>query len=240
MLQSVNELHSFTIHAHDGEIGAIQDVLWDDAHWTIRYLVVDTGKWLPGRSVLLSPAAARFVDWLERRIPVNLSCQQVKDSPNAETDQPVSRQHETDLAAYYGWPAYWTAASFNFEPLLIVPPTGGDERSALKSDPHLRSAREVRRCQIDAVGGEIGCVSDFVFDDETWRIVFLVADAGHWLHKRLLLLKPEWITEVNWHQRRIVVNLTRESLKNSPPFSPRFPIPREYAERLAKHYRRAG
>ena len=133
MLESLKALDGFTIHAMDGEIGSTEDVLWDDAAWMVRYLVVDTGKWLPGRRVLISPASVEFVGWDEHEISVNLTSDQVRNSPEAASDEPVSRQHEEALSAYYGWPSYWTMDPFGYEPMsLPVPlPEGTVPRGSL-------------------------------------------------------------------------------------------------------------
>jgi len=240
MLQSINDLHGFTIHAGDGEIGSIEDLFFDDGQWAIRYLVVDTGKWLPGRRVLISPASAKGVDWTGKMIPVNLTCDQVRNSPDAATEKPVSRQHEEELSAYYGWPSYWSADAFVFEPMAIPLPLPADARPACKGDPHLRSARAVKGYHVEALDGPVGHVSDFVFDDATWGIAFMIVDAGSWLHERLLLLKPDWVAGISWDERRVAVNLTRGAVESSPPFTPVFPISPEYVEQLMKHYRRPG
>jgi hypothetical protein len=238
MLQSINDLHGFTIHAGDGEIGTIEDLYFDDGHWTIRYLVVDTGKWLPGRRVLISPASAKGVDWPGKTISVNLTCEQVKNSPEAVTDRPVARQHEQELSAYYGWPSYWTGDPFGPMSMPLLFPAVA--RPVRKGDPHLRSAREVKGYHIEARDGPVGHVSDFVFDDATWEIAFMIVDAGSWLHERLVLLKPDWVEAIGWDERRVGVNLTRAAVEASPLFLPVFPISSEYAERLMKHYRQAG
>jgi len=240
VLQSSYGVHNFTNHAGDGEIGGVEDLFVDDLHWTIRYLVVDTGKWLPGRRVLISPASVRSVDWAGRTISVDLTCDQVRNSPDAATDKPVSRQHEEELSAYYGWPSYWSADPYVFEPMAIPLPLPEGERPPRHGDPHLRSARAIRGYHIEARDGPVGRVSDLVFDDATWRIVFLVVDAGSRLHQRLVLVKPEWVEDISWDDRRVAVNLAREAVRTSPPFSAVFPISSQYVEQLMRHYRRAG
>jgi hypothetical protein len=100
MLRSVNELKNYNIKASNGDIGAIHDFYFDDEKWTIRYLVVDTGTWLTGRKVLISPAALGKVDWNAQTLQVTMTTEQVKKSPDIDTDKPVSRQHET---AYYDY-----------------------------------------------------------------------------------------------------------------------------------------
>ena len=240
MLQRINDLHGFAIHAEDGEIGAIQDLYFDEEHWTIRYLVVDTGKWLPGRRVLISPTSAKGADWFGKTIRVNLTRDQVANSPDIETEKPVSRQHEAELRAYYGWPSYWAGDSFGSIAIPLPLPVPAVQPPAPKGDPHLRSAHEVKGYHVEALDGPVGHVSDFVFDDATWEIVFMIVDAGSWLHERLVLLKPGWVSGISWDERRVSVNLTRETVKTSPPFTPVFPIPSEYSEQLMKHYDRAG
>lgn len=240
MLQSINELEGFRICAEDGDIGAVEDLYFDDGHWTVRYLVVHTGKWLFGRQVLISPASAKGVNWPDRTISVNLTCDQVRNSPDLATDRPVSRQHEEELSAYYAWPSYWAVDPFGPEPMPLPLALAPGGHPVHKGDPHLRSAREVKGYHIEALDGPIGHVSDFVFDDATWKIVFLVVDAGSWLHERLVLIEPHWIDGISWGDRRVAVSLTRETVKTSPPFTPVFPISSEYTEQLMKHYHRAG
>lgn len=235
MLRSIHDLHGFTIHAEDGEIGKMRDLYFDDGRWIVRYVVVDTGKWLPGRQVLISPASVKGVDWFGRTIPVTLTRDQVRNSPDVLTHQPVSRQHEADLSAYYGWPSYWTVEPFGFEPAPVLPLPPG-EPPAVKGDPHLRSAHEVKGYHIGAPDGPIGHVSDFVFDDTSWQIAFLIVGAGSWLHQRLVLLKPDWISGIAWDERTVAVNLSREAVGTSPLFAPVFPISPEYLEQLMKHY----
>jgi uncharacterized protein YrrD len=240
MLQSVNHLHGFTIHAQDGELGAVKDVYLDEGHWTIRYLVVDTGKWLPGRLVLISPSSAKGVDWLRRTILVDLTCDQVRNSPDVATDKPVFRQHEEALSAYYGWPAYWTMEPLGFELNPLILPLPAAKPPGAKGDPHLRSAHELKGYHVNAVDGPVGHVSDFAFDDATWEIGFLIVDAGSWLHERLILVGPDSVTGIAWDERAVAVNLAREAVGSSPLFTPEFPISAEDAERTVEHYRRAG
>src|ERR1043166_6310368 len=124
MLRSARELRGFGIQATDGEIGHVDQFFFDDAHWTVRYLVVDTGHWLPGRKVLIAPAAIGATDWAGRRLHVRLTRKQVENSPDIDTEKPVSRQQETEYAGYYGWTYRWVGPG-PAGPLLypgIVPP----------------------------------------------------------------------------------------------------------------------
>lgn len=243
MLRSLNDLDNFTLHAQDGDIGAVEDLCFDDARWTVRYLVANTGSWLHGRKVLISPTSVQAVDWYGKTVSVALTCDQVKNSPGTETHNPVSRQHEEELAGYYGWPPYWTLDPSGYQPLTMItmPATWQEEArkrlaDRIPGDPHLRSAREVRGYHIEARDGPVGHLSDFMLDDQTWSIAFIVVDAGNWLHKRLVLLKPEWIQSIDWEVRHVDVALDREAIKTSPEFAPLHPISAEYAEQLVEHY----
>src|SRR5690348_10242798 len=73
MLHDVKELDGIAVGAMDGEVGTVTDLYFDDQHWAIRYLVVETGIWLGGRKVLISPSAIRGVAWESDIIDVWLS-----------------------------------------------------------------------------------------------------------------------------------------------------------------------
>ena len=107
MLRNVTRLKGFTIRARDGEIGTLDQFYFDDESWAIRYLVVNTGDWLGGRLVLVSPLALRQAEWESKRLDVALTKKQIEDSPPIDTHKPVSRQHEALYLGYYGYPYYW-------------------------------------------------------------------------------------------------------------------------------------
>ena len=109
MLRKASAIHGYAIAASDGGIGTVSDFLFDDAIWMVRWLVVDTGKWLSGRKVLLSLSVLGHLDPNGREFAVGLTMQQVKDSPNIDTERPLSRQLETNIYGYYGGQPYWGA-----------------------------------------------------------------------------------------------------------------------------------
>jgi len=110
MLRNITELRGYAILATDGHIGTVDDFYFDDEDWAIRYLVVDTGGWLSGRKVLISPLSLGHPDFVGRLLPVSLTKSQVEHSPDIDTRKPVSRQHEAELFEYYGYPYYWGGA----------------------------------------------------------------------------------------------------------------------------------
>ncbi len=268
MRQSAHGLLSYTIGATDGDIGGVYDLYFDDQRWTIRYLVVDTGTWLPGRRVLISPMAVREPSWSAQRLAVALTKAQVEGSPSFDAAKPVSRQHEIEFAGYYGYPLYW-AGPYLWGPVPYPMPVAGREvepetaealrregwaqvgpehreRGSLASgrvereegDPHLRSVREVLGYAIQAADGEIGHVEDFILDDETWTVRYLVVDTRNWWPGKKVLVSPEWIDYVSWADSKVHVNLTRHEIRDAPEYDPARPIERADESRLYEHYQR--
>ena len=107
MLCSIKQLYGNKLGASDGDLGHVQDIYFDDQSWAIRYLVADTGTWLPGRQVLISPYSLGRLDQAEKLLRVNLTRSQMENSPAIESHKPVSRQYEAEYHRYYGWPLYW-------------------------------------------------------------------------------------------------------------------------------------
>ena len=107
MLRSIETLEKYEIHANDGLIGHARDFFFDDESWVVRYLVVDTGSWLSGRKVLISPISIGRVDVSKKQLLVLLDREAIKNSPDIDSDKPVSRQHEMRYLNYYGYPYYW-------------------------------------------------------------------------------------------------------------------------------------
>jgi hypothetical protein len=235
MLRSVKDLNDYSILATDGEIGRVSGFYFDDQTWTMHYLVADTGPWLFGRKVLISPLALGQPDGTMRRFPVELTKEQVKNSPDVDLDKPVSRQYEVELHEYYNWPDWRTPTSGQLNTRFKV-----EEQvvRVAEGDAHLRSTNEVIGYHVAAIDGETGHVEDFIVDDETWIIQYTVVDTRNWLPDRKVLIAPRWIDWVNWAKRQVHVNLHRETIKNSPEYDPAAPVNREYEERLYDFYGR--
>jgi hypothetical protein len=244
MLTRASELMRHSILATDGEIGSVEDLYFDDAHWTVRYLVVDTGDWLPGRQVLISPHAVSGHP-TDGRIPVALTKERIEASPSIDTDKPVSRQYEAELARYYQYPPYWLgphrwgATVLPGDPLAAVPGTTVElVTDEVGGDPHLHSARDVLGYYIEARDGDIGHVEDFLIDEEDRAIRYMVAATRNWWPGKKVLISPEWIVEVSWPASRVRVDLTRDRIREAPEFDPSRPVDREYENRLFGHYGR--
>ena len=221
MLRSIEEIQGYSILARDGEIGEVTGFLFDDVDWAIRYLVVTSGGWLLQRQVLVSPYVIGKPDWMGKVLPVGLSREQVKESPDVDLAKPVSRQQEVGLHMHYGWPAYWK-----------------NQRDLGDKSPDLRSTREVIGYQLQALDGRIGHVEDFILDDNSWIIRYMVIDTRDWLPGKKVLVAPDWIADIDWYQQSVSVDLKRENIKNSPEYDPSAPVNRTYEQRLYDYYGR--
>ena len=247
MLRNINSLTGHRIQATDGEIGKVDEFYFDDQTWDIRYMVVDTGNWLAGRKVLISPAALRAPDWKAKTFPVALTRERVYNSPDIDTDAAVSRRHELELHKHYAWPIYWGDGFYagSMSGGTLFPPVAGEEEEQdadaerALAETHLQGTRGVTGYRLHAVDGPIGHVVDFIIDDEQWIIRYLVAATGAWLPGRKVLISPNWIESVDWETSEVFVDLSREAVKNSPVLDASKPVHVDYEGKLYDHYGRS-
>ena len=251
MLSAASGLNGLSIAAVDGDIGSIRDLYFDDIRWTVRYLVVDTGSWLPGRQVLISPLSVRG-ERLADKVPVNLSREQVENSPPVDADKPVDRQQEEALARYYNHRHYWEgpyrwgllaypgmdSTPIPFLATGVVEEMDARDRESPKGDPYLRSVRDVTGYYIAASDGDIGHVEEFLIDDQAWAIRYLVVDTRNWWPGKKVALSPEWIKSVDWSESKVHVGLRQEEIKAAPEYDPSRPFERAHETRLFEHHGR--
>jgi hypothetical protein len=247
MLTSATHLKGLVVRATDGELGSVDQFYFDDETWAIRYLIVETGGWLGNRRVLISPFSVVYTDLLDKRLDVALTKKQVEHSPDIDTHQPVSRQHEAAYLGYYGYPYYWGGPYLwgpAFYPAGLAIPTNASEEAMAdrvrreSADSHLRSSEAVIGYDIEAADGEIGHVDGFVVDDEAWAIRYIEVATRNWWPGKKVLVSPAWIERVSWTESKVCVGLSREAIKNGPEYAESMPITREYENRLYLHYGR--
>ncbi len=244
MLRNLNDLRNFAIRASDGDIGHIKDFYFDDHKWVLRYFVVDTGQWLAGRKVLISPIAIGHVNFPDRVITASITRDQVKSSPSIDTDKPVSRQYEMEYLGYYDYPYYWGGAGLwggVGYPGMMMTNVGFDGRDAAErqlraeqahernlaskhDDPHLRSCNTVVGYHLHAQDGEIGHVQGILVDEESWAIRYFIVETSNWWLGNKVLVAPESISDVSWPDSTITVDLTREAIKTALPYDQQVPL----------------
>ncbi len=261
MLRNSRDLEGCCIGATDGTIGEVKDLYFDDEAWVIRYLVVGTGTWLQNRKVLISPFALSQPQWLQKLLRASLTKEQVKNSPDIDTDMPVSRQHEMQYLKYYNYPWYGGGAGLwgiGATPALM--PLGGaypwpadsygqicaeHDREVVsnekeKGDHHLRSCNAVHKYRIHASDGDIGHVAGLLVDDETWAIRYLIVDTSNWGLGHQSLVAPQWIRAVSWSHSNVTIALSREEVKDAPQYDGTSPVDREQEIDLFEYYGRPG
>ena len=253
MFNSTGHLEGAKLSASDGDIGTLVDTYFDDQAWAIRHLVVDTGNWLYGRSVLISPYAVQQPVAGDTSIRLALTRQQIKDSPDVDTRQPVSRQQELALARHYAYPAYWDGGglwALDAMPdaaLTATAPTGRAANHAmlagdlLGDDVHLRSSGHVTGYDVQASDDSIGPVQDFVFDVRSWAIRYLVVDTQRWWPGgQRVLVGTHWVDRIDWASRQLHMRLTLAQVRASPGFQDVASISRDDEIRLHRNYERPG
>ena len=247
MLRSIKDITTYPIQATDGPIGKSKDALFDDRFWTLRYLMADTKKWLMGRKVLISTMHLNKpeVGFENNRFHVDLTKQQVEDAPPLSDAAPISTQYETEFANYYNQDLYWMNANFMMDPGLTP---RADQAAEMEEEirhtnklreirsSHLRSANEVMGYHINAQDDEFGHVEDFIIEDETWVLKFVVIDSRNWLPGKKFLVDINWLQDISWSTHFATVNLSRKQIKRSPEYKPHIPINSDYLNNLYDYY----
>ncbi len=254
MLRSLRKLEGCRIEAADGDVGSVHDALLDEAHMAVRLIVIDTGKWLAGRRVLVSPVAVAQATWDDSRIELRLTREQVESSPPYDPELPVTREHESEHHRHHGWPFYWGGSEIwgdGVTPMELaiaaehpgVMPAAAEEQEALAEEleqsgiPHLRSAREMIGSDLEAIDGAAGKVRDLLMDDGSWRVRYLVL-GGTGADGDVLLMSDD-ISQFRAADRRLYTDLPRHEVRHGPEWDPYRQSERDIAESFRDRARRA-
>jgi len=224
MRRSLNSLSGYDMGAIDGEIGKVKEFYFDDRAWNIRYLVLQTGSWLFEREVLISPEAILKNCWKEGIFPTKLTKEQIRTSPDIDTNKPVSRQSEIELFGHYPWQPYWGSGFYagglwdtsNVSSVIDEKILNEADKNGLiaDEDPHLRSTREIKGYNIHATDGEMGYIRDFIIDDQSWKILSIVVDTHNWFGGKKVLIEINNIKEIKWDKSLVLVDITIDAIKN--------------------------
>jgi hypothetical protein len=257
MLFAVSGLQGCPVRASDGEVGAVKDFLFDDRSWTIRWMEVETGHWLPDRRILIHPSAIAPIDLPPKpalpmmspgrtlELVVNLTRAQIEAGPQSRADEPVTRHMESLLYDYYGWDAYWGvthfgAAALTNSELKIVPETAQRDAEAEKFPPAdvsgLHSVAAANGAHVHALDGDIGHIENLLADDSNWEIRYLIVATRNWWPGKVVQLSPYAVKEADWFDRRVNVSVTREQVKSAPVWDPLALADRASEEALHRHF----
>jgi len=247
MFTNSKDLKGLVVRATDGELGTVDQLYFDDKTWAIRYFTVDTGGWLTGRKVLISPMSIVGADWQSKRLDVALTKKQVENSPDIDTHMPISRQQEAAYLGYYGYPNYWEGPYLwgsAYQPVgfgasnYVFSEAVADKIRNETLDSHLRSSDAITGYAIEALDGEIGHVDRFIVDEDTWAIRYIEVATQNWWPGKKVLLSPAWVDYVSWENSKVVVGAKRNAIQHCEEYIDGTPITREYENRLYFHYGR--
>ncbi|WP_370677093.1 PRC-barrel domain-containing protein [Pleomorphomonas sp. PLEO] len=251
MLWNASKIKGYAIAASDGDVGTVSDLLFDDESWLIRWLVVETGDWLTHRRVLLPTSTLGHANERSREFSVKLTMRQVENSPDIDTERPVSRQMENNIYGYYGWSPYWGSGlymggggygSVMGAPILAPEPdTLRFENEVLEAhrrhdDPHLRSVKAVDGYHIHATDGDIGHVEDMLVEEADWSIHYLVVDTKNWWPGQKVLISPRLAKDISWADKTVALSVDRQVVKNSPVYDASTIVDRDYENQFGTYY----
>lgn len=229
MQHTIHNLLGFKMAATDGEIGEVKEFYFDDETWDIRYLIVETGNWFSNKKVLIAPQALLVPDWLNKNFPVNLTKEQIKNSPDIDTDQPISHRQEIEMYGHYAWERYGGNAFYagSSAAVMNLPPVAEEEiikendavDSHANEDPHLRSSERVSGYHIHATDGDIGHVKDFILDIKTWKITDLLIDTHNWIGGHKVIIPVRHVKEIEWANFKVLLDVSKEYIKECAPFN---------------------
>ena len=241
------DIKNFEIEASNGSKGRVRDFYFDDKNWEIRYLVVKSGFLFNTSESLITTGHLRTPDLKENKLTLTLTKEQIEDAANPEEDPPVSTQHERAVARLQAEaipPVAIGLPGVAYTPALAERELFGedgedridDDVTHTTSDPHLRSMDEISGYSLAARDDNIGAISDFILNPDTWQVRYVVADTGNWLPGRQVAIKPEWINEIRWDDQRILVDVTKETVETAPELSDLQELERSAADLVVSHY----
>ena len=216
MLHSIQQRYGEKLRATDGEIGHVRDFYLDDKNdWAVRYVVADTGGWLPGRLVLISPHALGHLYPKGKVFLVNLSREQIEKSPSIDEHKPLSRQFEEEYHRHYGYPYYaeaWPLWGLAEYPVTAPLPPAADDSNQGGADSHLRSSRFIKGYKVQATDGIIGHLADFLIDGRTWKVPEVVVQTGRLFAGKAIRIPTDKISKVSFDEATVYLNSTKDAL----------------------------
>jgi len=242
MFNHLKTLQGYRLEAIDGPIGKVDEFYFDEKFWTIRYLVVNTGNWMSGRQLLISPHAIGEISPSEHQISIKLTKKQIVDSPFLAASQMISKEFEREYYEYYVWPIYWNGPyMWGADPYLNkTTPIWAQQISHDEWEPHLFSTHDISMFTIHSMDGEIGSIRDFLISDSTWTIRYLVVDSHRRLHGNYVLISSQWIASTEWGLSRFDVDISKDQIARSPEYFDDLQLTRADEGALYKHYHRRG
>lgn len=223
MQHNIKSLIGYRMEAIDGDTGRVEEFYFEDTTWLVRYLILETGNWLLNRKVLIAPQAINVNDSKSGVFPINLTKEQIRSSPNIDTDMPVSRQQAIKQYEHFGWQWYGTGfyaggSESNSYTQPITDESIVKDAETNDEDLHLRSTKNIIGYDIHSLDGDFGHVDDFILDDENWHIIYLVVDTHKCFGGTKVLIETSAIKQIIWEESKVMVNLSTEAIRECTLF----------------------
>jgi uncharacterized protein YrrD len=213
MLWNASSIRGYEVVATDGHSGTVEDFIFEDRGWTIRWLVVETGTWLAHRRVYVPVAAAGEPDAKSRRICLSLTLDQIGQCPSG--DVTLLRDAATG--------AHFTQG----EPQL-----GPDNHVG----PHFRSLIVMTDASVEAIDDDVGHVQDFLIDADQWRVNYLLVHTTEWWIGEVILISVKAIAGIDYTRNILKLNVNRQVFKDSERFSPEQTVDGAYDETFLTYF----
>jgi sporulation protein YlmC with PRC-barrel domain len=233
-LRSVNALTGYTVRTLDGDIGSVRELYFNDQDWRVKHIVVDTNRWLPGKQVLLNPLDVKDVNFERRELMVSITTEHVRNSPEADTDRPVALQRVSKMSETSNWAMYLAGEALAAVPEAVpIQEFETSNKNGKPYDPHLRTTKVVGGMGVYAKGDEVGHVVDFIVDDDTWSIRYLVIGLED---RRRALLLPELVKDIRFEREELIVDLDAHVLADCPKLDPATLITSQYERAVTEYF----
>ncbi|KGX90758.1 hypothetical protein N781_06560 [Pontibacillus halophilus JSM 076056 = DSM 19796] len=218
MLHLASDLEHYHLQASDGEIGNVQDLYFDWTHWTVRYVVVDTRKWLPGKKVILSPYVFHTVVQEEETLYMTKSKGSIQELPSVEAQIKSTDSDDVSYAPY-------DHARFH-----------RDEQDGWNRNNRMQSVNELSFDSFPFYteeGERVGTITDVLIENKTWDIRYLVVRTESTFQQSYILVSPEWLFQREMEEMGVFyLNMNKETLEKVPSYDGESNVPRSYEEQL--------
>jgi hypothetical protein len=187
------------------------------------------------------------IDWDGKRINAELTKSQVEQSPDIDRTSQCRDNRRSTTTGTTWYPGYWEGPYlWGLGPYPVITPDGEVREyerrwewgAKERGDPHLRSSGAVIGYHIEAMDGDIGHVDDFLVEDSSWAIRYMIVDTRNWWPGKKVLVSPEWIERVDWSDSKVQGGVKRKQINKSPEYDPLDPVASDYEARLHDHYGR--
>ncbi|MBE0537271.1 MAG: hypothetical protein IH624_16530 [Phycisphaerae bacterium] len=235
MLVSTLRMQDYIVQATDGEVGRVDDLYVRREEWLIRHLLLKTALEPNGGRILISTQNITHIAHDTQVISLDLTQEQVFDSPDIDVEQPISKQHEIELTQYYGWPPDWLQEEQEITPTDELSEEPQDEADADETEytgPELQSCNEITglfRVQLN--DAEMGKIMDFLVDDETWLIEYAAVEFAE-SETGQILLPMAIVQGVDWTEGHIYADASLDAVADGPVYDPGQPLSQAQQELL--------